>query len=108
MTNSDVYLKATMQLIARQTFAPERLVDIVSSQKNAKTLRTFNLCDGTRTQTEVAKASSTDPGLLSRTIGRWIDEGVIVRVNENGSEKPVHVYPIPEKLIPKVERAKNG
>ncbi len=112
MDNSQVYLKAMMSLVARQTFSPERLAEIVTSQANAKTYEAFNLCDGTKTQTEIANALKTDPGQLSKTIKRWIDEGIMLRVTDGGKDRPVHVYPLPDRFIQmakkKVGGKKNG
>lgn len=105
MESSEVYLKAMMSLIARQTFSPERLAEIVSPVANPKTLETFNLCDGTRSQAEIATALKLGSGNLSITIKRWIEEGVIVKVVAEGKERPVHVYPIPERFIQKAKKA---
>lgn len=99
MENSQVYLKAMMSLIARQTFTPERLAEIVSPLANARAYEAFNLCDGTRPQGEIASALKLDTGNFSKTIKKWIDEGVVVKVTEDGKEKPVHVYPVPDRFI---------
>ncbi len=99
MNNSDVYLKAMMSLIARQTFSPERLRDIVSSRGTVKLLKAFNLCNGSLSQSEVAAELEIDKGQFSRAVNQWIDDGVIIRVGEGKAAKLVHVYPIPDKLL---------
>ncbi|MBK8457828.1 MAG: hypothetical protein IPL47_12565 [Phyllobacteriaceae bacterium] len=99
MDDTATYLRAMMSLIARQTFPPEKLAEIVSNVGNAKTFETYNLFDGTRTQTEVAKLIGSDQGLLSRTVKRWFDEGVLVRTNDGSTVKPVHLYPIPDRIV---------
>ncbi|WP_434724685.1 MarR family transcriptional regulator [Mesorhizobium sp. RIZ17] len=99
MENSEVYLRAMMSLVARQTFSPERLAEIVTPVSNAKTYEAFNLCDGTRTQSEIVNLLKTDAGQLSKSIKRWIDEGVMIRVTEGGKDRPVHVYPVPDRFI---------
>lgn len=99
MQNADIYLRAMMSLVARQTFPPDILAGIVSPVANAKTFETYNLFDGTRTQTDVAKIVSTDAGLLSRTVKRWTDDGIMLKVTDEGVVKPVHVYPLPERLL---------
>lgn len=108
MDNSQVYLKAMMSLVARQTFTPERLAEIVTPLANAKTFEIFNLCDGTRTQTDIANSLKIDSGNLSRTIKRWIDEGVVIKVTEEGKDRPVHVYPIPDRFIQSAKKKENG
>ena len=107
MENSQVYLKAMMSLVARQTFMPERLAEIVTPVANARTYEAFNLCDGTRTQAEVVSALKLDAGNFSRTIKKWIDEGVMIRVTEDGKDRPVHVYPVPDRFI-QTAKKKNG
>ena len=108
MGNNDVYLRAMMSLLARQTFPPDRLAEIVTPVANSKTFETFNLCDGTRTQTEIASLSKSDSGNLSRMIKRWIDEGIMIRVTDEGNSKPVHVYPIPDRIIQSSKKRETG
>nr|WP_145994337.1 hypothetical protein [Mesorhizobium loti] len=99
MENSDIYLRATMSLIARNTFPPEKLAEVISPVANVKTYETYNLFDGTRTQTDIAKIQATDASLLSRTVKRWIDDGIMVKIVDAGAVKPVHVYPLPDRYI---------
>ncbi|MCT7374410.1 helix-turn-helix domain-containing protein [Chelativorans salis] len=99
MDNGEVYLRAMMSLVARQTFTPERLAEVVAPQSNLKSLEAFNLCDGTNTQKEIATKLGIDAGQFSRMIKRWIEEGILIRVTQEGNVKPVHVYPIPDRLL---------
>ena len=66
-----------------------------------KQLRAFNLCDGSRTQAEIGKELGLDSGNFSKTINRWIDEGIVIRVGEKREARPLHVYPLPEGLLKK-------
>ena len=79
MENSDVYLKAMLSMLARQSFPPAQLSQLVGKSKQ---LEAYNLCDGTRTQTEVAKALGLDTGNFSKTVGRWSDLGIMIKVSE--------------------------
>lgn len=107
MDNSDVYLKAMMSLIARQTYSPEKLKDLVSSRGTENLLRAFNLCDGSKSQAEIASELKIDPGNFSRTVSQWIDDGIVVKVGEGKNTKLVHVYPLPDKLLkPNKKKAK--
>jgi predicted transcriptional regulator len=108
MQNADIYLRAMMSLVARQTFPPDTLASIVSPVANTKTYETYNLFDGTRTQAEVAKALSTDHGLLSRTVKRWMDEGIMIKVVDEGAVRPVHVYPVPDRLLQAAKKKARG
>ena len=108
MENSQVYLKAMMSLVARQTFTPERLAEIVSPLANMRSYEAFNLCDGTRSQGEIASALKLDAGNFSKTVKTWVDEGVLIKVTEDGKDKPVHVYPIPERFIQAAKKKGNA
>ena len=99
MNNSDVYLRAMMSLIARQAFPPETLAETVSAQLNVKTLEAFNLCDGSLTQTEVAAKLHIDSGQFSRTVKRWVEDGIVIKVEQDGGNRLVHVYPVPDRII---------
>jgi hypothetical protein len=66
--------------------------------------RAFNLCDGEKTQAEIAKELGLDPGNFSRTITRWVDEGIAIRAGKKGDIRPLHVYPLPEALIKKATK----
>ena len=92
MDNSQVYLKAMLAMLARQSFPPDKLAGLVGKGKQ---IEAYNLCDGTRTQTEVAKALSLDSGNFSKTVARWAELGVLIRISEGKETRPVHLYPLP-------------
>jgi DNA-binding MarR family transcriptional regulator len=92
---SDVtYLRAILATVARQTFPPSTLRDLVApaGAGGEKQIRAYNLCDGTQTQGEIAKELGLDSGNFSRTLNRWVDHGIVIRVGEGRDAKPVHVY----------------
>ena len=66
-----------------------------------KQLRAYNLCDGSRTQADIAKELGLDPGNFSKTLTRWIDEGIVIRIGEKRESRPLHVYPLPAALLKK-------
>ncbi|MCC6676405.1 MAG: MarR family transcriptional regulator [Phycisphaerales bacterium] len=93
--NSEALLRAVLSVTARQTFPPDKLTEIVLSKgAGAKQLQAFNLCDGTKGQGEVAKALKLDSGNFSKTVGRWIDAGIVFRLGEGREAKLLHVYPL--------------
>lgn len=95
MSNTDTYLRAMMSLIARKTFPPDDLAEIVVTSD--RQLDAFNMCDGTKSQSEIAKALGLDKGSFSRTMSRWIEEGVVIKVSTSDGDRPVHVYPLPAR-----------
>lgn len=93
------YLRAILATVARQTFPPGQLRELIlRGGAGEKQLRAFNLCDGTRSQSEIAKEAGLDAGNFSRSLSRWVDAGIVVRVGEGREVRPVHVYPLPEAL----------
>lgn len=105
MSPQDAYLRAILATVARQTFPPERLVDIMGPNAGEKQHRAFNLCDGTRTQADIAKELGLDSGNFSKTLSRWVDAGIVIRVGEGREVRPVHVYPLPESHMKKGSKA---
>ncbi|WP_417492334.1 MarR family transcriptional regulator [Maricaulis sp.] len=93
-------LRGILATIARQTFTPDTLYALVVPNSNAKTNAiAFNLCDGSRTQSEIATAAGVDKGNLSKRIQRWVDAGIIIKIPHEKSWLPLHLYPIPETMI---------
>jgi hypothetical protein len=70
-------LKCAIHVVGRMAMRPEQVGEIVVV--NAKLLKAYNLCDGSKTQTEVAKAAGLDSGNFSRTVTRWVDSGVLFK-----------------------------
>lgn len=92
---SEGLLRAILSVTARQTFPPDKLADTVLSKgAGGKQLEAFNLCDGTRGQGEIAKALKLDSANFSKTVGRWIDAGIVFRLGEGRESKLLHVYPL--------------
>jgi hypothetical protein len=95
--NHEQLLIAILGVTARQAFPPDRLAELVAPKKvkGDKQVKAFNLCDGTLTQSEIAKALKLDQGNFSRTVSRWADAGIVFRLGEGREAKLLHVYPLP-------------
>lgn len=92
MDNSEIYLKAMLAMLARQSFPPSQLAALVGKGKQ---IEAYNLCDGTRTQSEIAKTLGLDSGNFSKTATRWAELGILIRVSEGKEVRPVHLYALP-------------
>lgn len=100
--NQELYLKAMMGLIARQTFKPEDVAKFVCPTVNsAQILKSYNLCDGSRTQAEIVKETGVDNSNFAKKVKKWEFDGVMLRIERGNDECPLHVFPISEKLLPK-------
>ncbi len=96
-SDNEALLRAILSVTARQAFPPERLAEIVLAKgAGVKQVEAFNLCDGSKTQGEIAKDSKLDAGNFSRTVSRWVDEGVVFRLGEGREARLLHVYPLPD------------
>jgi DNA-binding MarR family transcriptional regulator len=105
----ETYLKAILATVARQTFPPEVLAELVlSNVRSAKQALAYNLCDGDHTQAEIASITGLDKGSLSRSIARWIELGVVTRAGTNNELRPMHVYPLTKDYLAKKKGRKNG
>ena len=101
MESQEVFLRAILATVSRQTFPLDKIVEIMGPMATEKQHRAFNLCDGSRTQAEIAKELGLDSGNFSKSLNRWIDEGIVVRVGEKREARPLHVYPLPEAFMKK-------
>ena len=101
MNPQDTYLRAILATVARQTFPPDKIAEIMGPNSGVKQYNAFNLCDGTRTQGEIARETGLDPGNFSKSLGRWVDAGIIIKVSDGREARPVHVYPLPDSYLKK-------
>lgn len=89
-------LRAILATVARQTFPTEFIVEKVAiGADKAKQVEAYNMCDGSRSQAEISKQLGLDAGNFSRTVARWIELGIVIKVGQARDTKLVHVYPIP-------------
>lgn len=77
----------------------ESLREIVGAGE--KQTKAFNMCDGSRSQGEIIKALKLDQGNFSKTVTRWVDAGIAIRLGEGRETKLLHVYPLPKVSPPK-------
>lgn len=90
---TEALLRAILSTVARQAFSEARLREIVMSRGAGQAqMKAYNACDGTKTQSEIAKAEGLDRGNFNRTLSRWEEAGIIFRIGPD--EKPLHVYPL--------------
>ena len=103
------YLRAILSTVARQAFPPSRLVELLApTSRGEKQVAAYNLCDGEHTQSQIASAVGIDKSDLSKAIAKWIEHGIVFRVNDGTEKKPVHVYPLPRGQALRKKGKKNG
>jgi hypothetical protein len=91
--NSEDLLRCLVQVVARAAIPRDQVVQIVGT--GGKQAKAFNLCDGTRSQAEVAKKTGLHQASLSRTFARWVENGVAFWVGDGNEARLLHVYPVP-------------
>ena len=102
MNTTEALLRGILATVGRTAFPPEKLYKIVApTAGSAKQVLVYNLCDGETAQVEIVKRAKIDKGSLSKTLSKWVEAGVIVRVGDDGH--PLHLYPLTAK--PKKEDA---
>jgi hypothetical protein len=93
MDNNESLLRAILATVARSAFPAATIYKIVAPTAGSdKQLAAYNLCDGKTPQADIGKQAKLDKGNLSRSISRWIEAGIVVRVGRD--QLPMHVYPI--------------
>jgi hypothetical protein len=109
MAGEQDYLKAILATVARQAFPPAQLAEMVTSNVGGeKQIAAYNLCDGDHSQSQIASAAGLDKGSLSRSISRWTELGIVIRIGGGAEQKPVHVYRLPSEYSGKKRIKKNG
>ena len=88
-------LECLIHVIGRASIKLEEINAIIG--EGEKQVRAYNLCDGTLTQTEIAKKARLDQGNFSRSVNRWVKSGIVFRFGKGKEVKFLHVFPIPEK-----------
>lgn len=96
---TDDLIQILVQLTARQAVPEATVRQVVGGA--ARQVQAYNLCDGTRSQSEVAKLAKLDSGNFSRTVTRWAREGVLFKLGTGREAKLLHAYP-----VTKAKRAK--
>jgi hypothetical protein len=91
-------LRIMVGLFARTSLPEERVRKIVETgARPDKQLAAYNLCDGTKTQAEVAREVALDSGNFSRTVARWIAQGIVFRLGSGTEARLLHAYPLPSE-----------
>jgi DNA-binding HxlR family transcriptional regulator len=105
MDNNESLLRAILATVARGAFPPADIFNIVAPVVGSdKQLTAYNLCDGNTPQAEIGKRAKLDKGSLSRSISRWIEAGIVVRVGRD--QHPMHVYPLTKTVLKSSVREK--
>ncbi len=101
-------LQCLIHVVGRAAISDERVREIVATGK--RQVRAFNLCDGTRTLTQIAQKVGLDKGNLSRAAGRWVENGVAFWVGERKEARLLHVFPIAtiKRRAAKIQRVSGG
>jgi hypothetical protein len=99
-SDNDAILKAIWIAMSRLAIPPRKLVDIIAPKGKAdKQVKAYNLCDGDKTQGDIAKSLKLDSGNFSRTVARWVDEGVVIRLGIGREARLLHAYPITSDML---------
>lgn len=105
LDNNETILRAILSMTARQAIPVSNLSQIVLKGSGEKQLRAYNMCDGTKSQREIARAAKLDEASFSRTVGRWVDAGALFRLGAGRDTKLLHAYPLPADAA---KKAKGG
>src|SRR5438067_2334306 len=94
---TDQLLQAVLSVVGRSAF-PIATVRRIVGRGGPKHFQAYNLCDGTRSLTAIAKQLRLDPGNFSRTISRWTEAGIVFRLGSGREGTLLHVYPLGESV----------
>lgn len=98
MQTTEELLRAILATVARMAFPPDVLAKIVAPTVDSeRQVAAYNMCDGRTPHADIIKNTKLDKGSFSRTVTRWVEAGVVVRVGPD--RLPLHVYPLMETLV---------
>lgn len=86
-------LECLIHVIGRVAIPVDQVSQVVGDGRKQR--KAFNLCDGSKSQTEVAKAAGIAQGNLSNTFKRWVENGVAYWIGEGKDARLLHIYPLP-------------
>jgi hypothetical protein len=95
-------LRCAIQLVGRIAIPVEKVQESVGSGR--KRIDAFNLADGTNSQQDIAKKLRIDPGNLSRTSTRWVNDGIAFWLGQGREKRLCHVYAIPYPIKLPIKR----
>jgi len=98
----NLLLQILVQVVARAAVPSSTVREIVGTGR--KQVRAFNLCDGTLNQTDIRRKLKIDSGNFSRTVSRWVEQGIAFRLGEGREAKILHIYPLGKELKKRVTR----
>lgn len=90
-TTNDL-IRCAVQVIGRCAIPEDKVREIVGPGK--KQIAAYNLCDAQFSLSEIAKKAKIDQGNFSRTVKRWVQEGVVFWVGKGKGARLMHIYPI--------------
>jgi hypothetical protein len=81
VNTTEALLKGILATVARTAFPPEALHKIVAPIAGSeKQVHAYNLCNGETPQMIIGKKAQLDPASVSRSIARWVEAGIVIRV----------------------------
>ncbi|SRR6266540_1739305 len=97
-------VQCLIHVVGRAAVSEEQVRKIVATGE--KQVEAFNLCDGTLTQKEVVEKVGLDQGSVSRSMTRWVENGVAFWIGEGSDARLLHIFPIPLTKVPRAKTPK--
>jgi hypothetical protein len=91
---TEYLVECLVQIIGRASMPIDKVYEIVGS--STKYQKAFNLCDGSNNLRDISRKNGIDQGNFSRTVKRWVENGVVFWIGEGNEARPLHIYSIPE------------
>ena len=99
--------KVVLQALGRGPLPEDHVRELVTSRTpKRKHVQAYNLCDGTRTEKQIAKEAGLPEDRFSSSVARWVNAGIVFR-GVGGPDRLLHIYPI-EAAARKRDAAKDA
>lgn len=85
-----------ISLLGRMAFEQNELKKLVTkgSKKPTAVIKAYNMCDGTRTITEIANYVGITQSAMTQAVDRWEKNGIIFKVKKGNEVLPLKVRTI--------------
>lgn len=85
-----------ISLLGRMAFRQDELKKLVikGSKKPAAIIKAYNMCNGTRTITEIANHVGITPSAMTQAVDRWEKNGIIFKAKKGNEVLPLKVRTI--------------
>src|SRR5438093_11086577 len=99
-------LECLIHVIGRAAVKMDEVREVVGT--GAEQVQAYNVCDGSMNLKQIAKRSGLDQGNLSRSLDRWVKNGILFRFEDGNEVRLFHIFQVPSIRTAKRETTRKN